>query len=75
MSVGMIDGPDSEWLIQPGGVLTFQVDMEDIEREHPGFEKAVSNADKARFLLDTREGQMESDDIALPLVSSHKIAR
>ena len=67
---GSIEGPGDERLIQPGEVMTFELAMGVIERDDPGFEVAVSGADRARFLLDTEEGQLSSDDIILPLVPS-----
>lgn len=68
-SAGAIDATGAEWIkVTPGEVIAFTVDLDMIEKDHPGFIGAVKGADRAHFHLDSKDGQLSSDDIILPLI-------
>lgn len=64
-----LEAPGTKWFkIKPGQVIAFKVYMSLVEHDMPILASWVQGADKARLLLQTNSGRLESDDIILPLV-------
>ena len=69
-----IEAPGTQWVkIQPGQVLTFVMQMAILESGLHWFTEAPRAAgDKARLLINTKVGQLTSDNIILPLLPKIK---
>jgi len=69
-----IEAPGTQWVkIQPGQVMTFAMQISILETGLHWFTNVPAAAgDKARLLINTKAGQLTSEDIILPLLPKIK---
>jgi hypothetical protein len=69
-----IEAPGTQWVkIQPGQVMTFAMQCSILEAGlHWFIDEPAASGDKARLLVNTKAGQLTSDDIILPLLPKIK---